>query len=90
MLDINKDSLNKKKGLGRGLGSLLNVQNDEAEKPQTVKSEAPPISAAPINSEDRVWKVPVEKLKPGQYQPRQEFTKAFFCELLPRLILARF
>ena len=36
--------------------------------------------AAPL-SQDRIWKIAVDKLKPGHYQPRQEFSKESLQEL---------
>lgn len=92
MLDNNTDPSNKKRGLGRGLGSLLG--GAEAAPATTLKPASPlpvakpsvvippaPAVAATINSQDRIWKIAIDKLKPGQYQPRQVFTKESLQEL---------
>lgn len=119
MSNTTSESGNKRKSLGRGLGSLISeagvsggqsnipqqkpvvqdpgampkpaVENPmgaspnslgeglpEAGKVDTVKAGASPASApaaAPsgLLSESRVWTVPIEKLSPSRYQPRQTF-----------------
>lgn len=82
------ESTNKKKGLGRGLGSLLSSGSPESQtqsRPpgQHMSSQlntqvAPP---APINTEGKVWQVPIDKLTSGKYQPRQTFEKASLQDL---------
>lgn len=77
-----------KKGLGRGLGSLLGAVEIET-KPQppleierraaTPEAVVPsPVKEkqtqiAPLTDEQRIWLVGVEKLKPNPTQPRKEF-----------------
>lgn len=97
MSDLNIDS--KKRGLGRGLGSLLGSapsqqnlnsqtttkasvnnqaqqRNNKAELPKSELS-----SQINISTEGKVWKVSIEKIKPGVYQPRRVFTKEKLEEL---------
>ncbi len=101
MLNNTPDLQNKKRGLGRGLGSLL---GGSEEAPDTNKSTASPLPQAPkvvsiptaatttpqiaptivvpaAAAQDRIWKIAVDKLKPGHYQPRQEFSKETLQEL---------
>lgn len=124
MSDIQNDSSNKKKGLGRGLGSLLggpsagagmqsslqanstgahtsfadmNMKQDLGQgagavaagpvvnTPVTNQTAAVTTQAAPsapaINPEHRIWQVAVDKLQPGQFQPRRTFEKEALQEL---------
>ena len=66
---------NKKKALGRGLGSLLGGHNSSA------SSDTSRVQAQPMNNnqglvtEGKVWQVAVDKLIPGEFQPRQNFRK---------------
>ncbi|MDQ3288959.1 MAG: ParB/RepB/Spo0J family partition protein [Pseudomonadota bacterium] len=60
-------STGKKRGLGRGLESLLGP-----------KAEAPPLEAIPG---DVLRKLPVGTLVPGQYQPRRNMDEAKLAEL---------
>lgn len=105
MPDISNETSNKKKGLGRGLGSLLGgpapVSTDSA--PAGVKAEgsskamspvsstpaiasnqaqqvAPP-TATPVDPESKIWKVAIDKLSSGKYQPRKTFEKEALQEL---------
>lgn len=96
------ESSNKKKGLGRGLGSLLGGPASEP-----VTSAAPPVAssaqkvspsslsnaagvaaaapavvaAPPVDPESKIWKVGIDKLSPGEYQPRRHFEKEPLQEL---------
>lgn len=94
MSETNTESQNKRKGLGRGLGSLLSgAQSEESNiapaKPapqqqpvasqQTVKPE--PIATESMTSQDKVWTISIEKLKSGVYQPRKNFEKESLEEL---------
>lgn len=95
MSDLNTDS--KKRGLGRGLGSLLSgaPQNQSSNTQQQAKSSvntqmttpkeaiAKQVEQAPVvvNTEGKVWKVSIEKIKPGIYQPRRVFIKEKLEEL---------
>lgn len=95
MSDLNTDS--KKRGLGRGLGSLLSgaPQSQPSNTQQQAKSSvntqmttpkeaiAKQVEQAPVvvNTEGKVWKVSIEKIKPGIYQPRRVFIKEKLEEL---------
>ena len=117
MSDIINDNSNKKKGLGRGLGSLLgggnagdagmqstlqasaaaNMSALSAPSKQDVSLGAGAVAAgpavvtqmntqstpsqAPVNPESRIWQVAIDKLQPGQFQPRQTFEKEPLQEL---------
>lgn len=96
-----ESSNNKKKGLGRGLGSLLGgpapaVEAPVASSPATpinnVNSTPAPAPAAapqvvatpvapPVDPESKIWKVAIDKLSPGQFQPRKQFDKEPLQEL---------
>lgn len=110
MSDISTESSNKKKGLGRGLGSLLGggsvtesplakatqaiansqaptqsktnpAQVAQAPKTPTVPSQLNTQVAPPVDPESKVWKVAIDKLSSGQYQPRKQFEKEPLQEL---------
>lgn len=110
MSDISTDSSNKKKGLGRGLGSLLGggsvtesplakatqaiansqapsqakpnpVQVAQPAKTTTVPSQLNTQVAPPVDPESKVWKVAIDKLSSGQFQPRKQFEKEPLQEL---------
>ncbi|MGZ3768460.1 MAG: ParB/RepB/Spo0J family partition protein [Bdellovibrio sp.] len=110
MSDIAIDSSNKKKGLGRGLGSLLGgpatPATPAATEPSNSKAPAeitkvsvqqaantnttavstkattvvtPPVP--PVDPESKIWKVAIDKLSSGEYQPRTHFEKEPLQEL---------
>lgn len=100
MSDIAVESSNKKKGLGRGLGSLLggpapeqapavpkapaatSINNTVATTPApAVASQTATPVAPPVDPESKIWKVGIDKLSPGQYQPRKTFEKEPLQEL---------
>ncbi len=84
----------QKRGLGRGLGSLLG-SGQGLQRPAALekKSTTGPIASAPLEtaraaafaaptlSEGKIWQVSIEKLKPGAYQPRKQFDKEKLQEL---------
>lgn len=76
MIDNNIENSNKNKRLGRGISSLLgaNQFGEEAVKQQEIK--LPPVEAG-----DKIATIGVEKLKPGQFQPRKSFQKTSLEEL---------
>ncbi|MBV2168998.1 MAG: ParB/RepB/Spo0J family partition protein [Bdellovibrio sp.] len=95
MSDIAVESSNKKKGLGRGLGSLLGGPAPaETPAPKATPAVAAEINtnqkpsipvtsqqATPVDPESKIWKVAIDKLSPGQYQPRRQFDKEPLQEL---------
>lgn len=100
MSDNAVESSNKKKGLGRGLGSLLGGPANETVTPPaptvpktmnppagaTAASAAMPAPTAapvapPVDPESKIWKVGIDKLSPGEYQPRRHFEKEPLQEL---------
>lgn len=76
MSEMNPEALQKKRGLGRGLGSLLPSNDSSAAAPPVEKQ-----TAVPAQTEARVWQVGIDKLRAGQYQPRKNFPKETLEEL---------
>ena len=78
MSDLTSDSSNKKKALGRGLGSLLGGT-------PLHQNSAPTLAAAPaqaaIPADARVWQIAIDKLRPSPFQPRGVFEKPKLEEL---------
>jgi ParB family transcriptional regulator, chromosome partitioning protein len=74
------DSINKtKRGLGRGLGSLLGgaeASGDESQVVENKNLQTKTESHVPIDEQARVWNIQIDKLKAGQYQPRKNFEKS--------------
>jgi ParB family chromosome partitioning protein len=84
-MEITKETSNKKR-LGRGLGSLLGGSDSQAdttgfEVRGPDQALAPKREEAGVDSENRVWKIAVDKLVPGTYQPRKNFDKEALEEL---------
>lgn len=76
----------QKKGLGRGLGSLLGevdiLEDAGAASSAEVASSGPaPAAAQVISDEARIWMVGVEKVRPNSVQPRKEFDQQKLKEL---------
>lgn len=91
MSELINENSNKKKSLGRGLGSLLGpaqgaaisqaiAENKTTSAPKTAPAPTQ-TPAANIPPESRVWTVGVDKLKPSAFQPRNYFDKAALDEL---------
>lgn len=85
-MEINNENQNKKR-LGRGLGSLFTENKNEEPGYSTITS---PLSAKPqtqqraaveIEPELRIWKIAIDKLVPGVYQPRKTFNRESLSEL---------
>lgn len=84
-----KNENQNKKRLGRGLGSLFSentTQNSDyadVSTRQPAKPTAPPATKAFDDAEPelRIWKVAIDKLVPGVYQPRKNFNKETLQEL---------
>ncbi|MBK7961397.1 MAG: ParB/RepB/Spo0J family partition protein [Bdellovibrionales bacterium] len=87
MPELTNDKDNKRKSLGRGLGSLLGghqpdqnpVQKKESQAPLPQQMSQPPAMA--MATEGKVWQVAIDKLQPGAFQPRQQFSKTSLEEL---------
>ncbi len=88
-MGINKDFKNKK-GLGRGLGSLLGgdsvqgVADYSKAKEQPAQPIQKPKQDAQANAadlENRIWNISIDKMVPGIYQPRKHFDKNALQEL---------
>lgn len=76
---------NAKKGLGRGLGSLLGeIEAPTQAAPTPQKTEAPvPVvqTPMPVPSGERIFKLAIEKLQPNKEQPRKTFDPLKLQEL---------
>lgn len=96
MPEINKESANKPKRLGRGLGSLFGEGNSgpagsavgEADKighsQQQQQQPARQAEQKPepnLPPDQRIWTVAIDKLKPSPFQPRTQFEKGALEEL---------
>ncbi len=82
MLENTNESGNKKRGLGRGLGSLLGGSVEpETSAPSSLNQIKTSASPSVAQNVDRIWKIAIDKLRPGQYQPRQDFPKESLQEL---------
>ncbi len=84
-MEINTENKNKK-GLGRGLGSLLQAAEKPAQiSPQIEKSQQALNTQAQqqntVPDDKRIWQIAIDKLVPGQYQPRKKFDKESLQEL---------
>lgn len=82
MSELLNENTNKKKALGRGLGSLLgqNTQSDQ-QQANAQPNKANYQSTVGLVTEGKVWQVAVDKLAPGEFQPRQNFKKENLEEL---------
>ncbi|MES2768420.1 MAG: ParB/RepB/Spo0J family partition protein [Bdellovibrionota bacterium] len=94
-LEKNNQSKGLGRGLGSLFGSELSQDDaksvlsnlSEEKKAETFVVEAPahaPVVVAPaaqISDEDRIWQIPVEKLKINNFQPRKHFDKEKITEL---------
>ncbi len=85
MSNISSENHNKRKSLGRGLGSLLATHGAESVESSPAAQQNPSAPAASpssvIPAESRVWSLAIEKLKPSQFQPRSFFQKEKLEEL---------
>ncbi len=81
----------KKRGLGKNLGGLglsellggIAVSKPDAPVEQAFENDAAVSqeSSKAASNEDRVFRLPVSKLKPGRFQPRQHFDETALQEL---------
>lgn len=82
-MDLIKENKNKK-GLGRGVNSLFSQSSSEGadySKPVEEPRQIVKTVAQEIDPEARIWKIAVDKLVPGAYQPRKHFDKTLLQEL---------
>ncbi len=88
-MEIYKENKNKK-GLGRGIGSLLQVsepttteptQNERSQQALNTQAQQSTQLQNPIADDKRIWQIAIDKLVPGQYQPRKKFDKESLQEL---------
>ncbi len=79
----NYESVAPKKGLGRGLGSLLGGVDSQEEpaKPLPVTNSPRAAVAQVIPDEARIWLLGTEKIIPNSRQPRKEFDPEKLKEL---------
>lgn len=79
------ENITPKKGLGRGLGSLLGGSDLDEEAPRSVGSARPlstnAIGAEAATDETRIWLVGTEKIQANPRQPRKEFNPEKLKEL---------
>lgn len=78
-METNTENSNKKR-LGRGIGSLLGGAT-ETNFPATKAAAASAQPAQKVDDLSRVWSMSIDKLVPGQYQPRKKFEKTTLEEL---------
>lgn len=88
MSNLIHDSSNKKKPLGRGLGSLLGDKPTSGMQAGQVTQTSASLSNQVTQSaqmqvppESRVWNIGIDKLRPSAYQPRNHFEKSKLEEL---------
>lgn len=92
MSEIIPEYSNKKKALGRGLGSLLNVtQEPSLSKTETLVEKSQGLGPTPKQDlapgqvfradESKIWQMSVAKIQPNREQPRQNFDKESLLEL---------
>ena len=84
-MDINTEIKNKKR-LGRGLDSLFGSTDVKVEAISPVSVQAQQNinkikEESQQSPENRVWNIAIDKLKPGQFQPRKHFDKNTLNEL---------
>lgn len=91
-MEINTENKNKK-GLGRGLGSLLQAAEKPAQANSQIEKSQPVLnthvqqnaqlnnSINTVSDDKRIWQIAIDKLVPGQYQPRKKFDKESLQEL---------
>lgn len=73
-----------KKGLGRGIGSLLGTPDVRRDSGYQNTGNSIQITTPQLTdqtTQSRIWQIPVEKLKPSPYQPRQMFNQEELEEL---------
>ncbi|MGS2718351.1 ParB/RepB/Spo0J family partition protein [Eionea flava] len=75
----------KRKGLGRGLGALLNAgtasMQDSAENATTVQGAIEQVQSSDLERNEQLRYVPVELIQRGKYQPRRDINQDALEEL---------
>ena len=79
-MDSEHKSPPKKKGLGRGLDALLGAARSPMVAVSTSEDESPVRSVYDTDGE-QVTRLPVERIRPGRYQPRHDFDPEALREL---------
>ncbi len=79
MIENNTENSNKNKRLGRGISSLLGANQFSEQSSMSERKNM--VSEPTVDRGERVEKIGVEKLKPGQFQPRKSFEKSSLEEL---------
>lgn len=69
------EDLNSSKSIAPAGASAANIPQNQ------VATAAPPVQAAPVDPESKIWKVGIDKLSPGEFQPRRAFNKEALSEL---------
>lgn len=78
-METNSENQNKKR-LGRGLSSLFSDEHNAAMAPVKPASgqasdKQDSVTKEIIDPESKIWKIAIDKLVPGVYQPRKNFEK---------------
>ena len=82
-MDINNENQNKKR-LGRGLSSLFaetESTTTEYSNSKHIKNEIPVKAITAEDYESKIWKIAIDKIVPGIYQPRKNFNKESIQQL---------
>ena len=88
-MEIYKENKNKK-GLGRGIGSLLQGSESAASDTSQIEKSQQALNTQvqqqntiqnTVSDDKRIWQIAIDKLVPGQYQPRKKFDKESLQEL---------
>ncbi|MCG6896349.1 MAG: ParB/RepB/Spo0J family partition protein [Thiocapsa sp.] len=74
----------KKKGLGRGLDALLGAARAPSVAVASSEEGAPP--AASESAEGRITRLPLDRIRPGRYQPRHDFDPEALRELAESIL----
>jgi len=75
----------RRKGLGRGLGALLDAGNvnvqDNSEQTPTVKDAIDQVQSPDLDRNEQLKYVPIELIQRGKYQPRRDINQEALEEL---------
>lgn len=84
-MDSQPKSPPKKKGLGRGLDALLGAARAPAVSVASSADGAPP-AATPESAGARITRLPLDRIRPGRYQPRHDFDPEALRELAESIL----